>query len=153
MLLWLSRYIKSPLGFKKLWFILWVGVVSVWGIVSNCVVKVAFNTYSLKIHIMWCEYIYIYIYIYIYLKKSKVIPLQARCGPEVLEVQLYSSMTAALEGGEWSAARFGRTLPPGPILQEAGWVPGPVWTGGKSRPHRHSIPDRPARSQSPYRLS
>ena len=23
-----------------------------------------------------------------------------------------------------------------PILQEAGWAPGPVWTGGKSRPHR-----------------
>ena len=23
---------------------------------------------------------------------------------------------------------------------------GPVWTGGKSRPHRDSIPDRPARS-------
>ena len=35
---------------------------------------------------------------------------------------------------------------PVPILQEAGWVPGPVWTGGKSRPHRDSIPDRPARS-------
>ena len=33
-----------------------------------------------------------------------------------------------------------------PILQEAGWTPGPVWTGGKSRPHRDSIPDRPARS-------
>ena len=30
-----------------------------------------------------------------------------------VEVQLYSSMTAALEGGEWSAARPGRTLPPG----------------------------------------
>jgi len=60
-------------------------------------------------------------------------------------------MTAVLEGGEWSAARPGRTLPPGktqvPILQEAGWAPGPVWTGGKSRPHRDSIPDRPARSQ------
>jgi len=42
---------------------------------------------------------------------------------------------------------------PVPILQEAGWVPGPVWTGGKSRPHRDSIPDRPAHSQSPYRLS
>ena len=42
---------------------------------------------------------------------------------------------------------------PIPILQEAGWVPGPVWTGGKSRPHRDSIPDRPARSQSLYRLS
>ena len=40
-----------------------------------------------------------------------------------------------------------------PILQEAGWAPGPVWTDGKSRPHRDSIPDRPARSQSLYRLS
>jgi len=42
---------------------------------------------------------------------------------------------------------------PVPILQEAGWAPGPVWTGGKSRPHRDSTPDRPARSQSLYRLS
>ena len=42
---------------------------------------------------------------------------------------------------------------PVPILQEAGWAPWPVWTGGKSRPHRDSIPDRPARSQSIYRLS
>ena len=32
------------------------------------------------------------------------------------------------------------------ILQGAGWAPWPVWTGGKSRPHRDSIPDRPARS-------
>jgi hypothetical protein len=32
---------------------------------------------------------------------------------------------------------------PVPILQEVGWAPGPVWTGGKSRPHRYSIPDRP----------
>ena len=35
---------------------------------------------------------------------------------------------------------------PVPILQEARWVPGPVWTGGKSRPHRNSMPDRPGRS-------
>ena len=35
---------------------------------------------------------------------------------------------------------------PVPILQEAGWAPGPVCMGGKSRPHRDSIPDRPARS-------
>jgi len=65
-------------------------------------------------------------------------------------VELYSSMTAALEGGEWSAAPPGRTLPPGkdpvPILQEDGWAPGPVLTSGKSRPHRDSIPDRPVRS-------
>jgi len=39
------------------------------------------------------------------------------------------------------------------ILQEAGWAPGPVWTDGKSRPHRDSILDRPARSQLLYRLS
>jgi len=66
-------------------------------------------------------------------------------------------MTAALEGAEWSAARPGRTLPPGKdsvsILQEAGWASGPVWKGGKCRPHRDSIPDRPARGQSLYRLS
>ena len=65
-------------------------------------------------------------------------------------------MTAALEGGEWSAARPGRTLPsedPVPILQEAGWATGPVWAGGISRPHRDSIPDCPARSKSLYRRS
>ena len=32
------------------------------------------------------------------------------------------------------------------ILQEAGWVPGPVWTGVKSRPHRDSILEHPTRS-------
>jgi hypothetical protein len=35
---------------------------------------------------------------------------------------------------------------PVPILQETGWAPGSVWTGGKSRPHRDSIPYRLARS-------
>ena len=42
---------------------------------------------------------------------------------------------------------------PVPIVQEAGWDPGPVWTGGKSRPIGIGSPDRPARSQSLYRLS
>ena len=42
---------------------------------------------------------------------------------------------------------------PVPILQEAGWAPGPVLKGGKSRPHGDSIPDRTACSQSLYRLS
>ena len=42
---------------------------------------------------------------------------------------------------------------PVPIIQEAGWATGPVCTGGKFRPHRDSIPDHPARSQSLYRLS
>jgi len=35
---------------------------------------------------------------------------------------------------------------PVPIVQEAVLVPGPVRTDGKSRPHRNSIPDLPARS-------
>jgi len=56
---------------------------------------------------------------------GKVIPLQARYGPE---------------GGHFTPGKD-----PVPLLQEAGWAPGPVWTGGKSRPHRDSIPDRPAR--------
>ena len=44
-----------------------------------------------------------------------------------------------------SAALYPRKDPV-PILQEAGWAPGPVWTVGKSRPNRDLIPDRPARS-------
>jgi hypothetical protein len=59
-------------------------------------------------------------------------------------------MTAALEEGEWSAARPGRTLPPGkdpvPIVQEAGWAAGQVWTGGNSSPTGIQSPDLPARS-------
>ena len=35
------------------------------------------------------------------------------------------------------------------IVQEAMWAPGQVWTGGISRTHRDSIPDRPAR-KIPY---
>jgi hypothetical protein len=63
-------------------------------------------------------------------------------------------MTSALEGGEWSAARPGRNLPPVPIVQEAGWAPGPVWTGAENlAPTGIRSPDRPARSHSLYRLS
>jgi hypothetical protein len=45
----------------------------------------------------------------------------------------YSFLTSALEGGEWSASRPGRALPPGkeppvPTVQEAWWAPEPVWT-------------------------
>ena len=32
------------------------------------------------------------------------------------------------------------------ILQEDGWAPRPIWTGGKSLTHRDSIPDRQAPS-------
>jgi len=66
-------------------------------------------------------------------------------------------MTAALEGGEWSAARPGRTLPPGktryPFYRRLGGRQGRSGRVEKSRPHRNSISDRPAHSQSLYRLS
>jgi len=43
---------------------------------------------------------------------------------------------------------------PVPIVQEAGWAPGPVWTGAEYlAPTGIQSPDHPARSQSLYRLS
>jgi len=43
---------------------------------------------------------------------------------------------------------------PVPTVQEAGWDPGPVWTGAENLvPTGNRSPDRPARSQSLYRLS
>ena len=42
---------------------------------------------------------------------------------------------------------------PVPILQEAGWALGPVWTSGNSPLRQNSIAARPARSQSLYPLS
>ena len=42
---------------------------------------------------------------------------------------------------------------PVPIVQEAGWAPGPVWTGAEHLvPTGIGSPDRPACSQSLYRL-
>jgi hypothetical protein len=39
------------------------------------------------------------------------------------------------------------------IVKEAGWAPGPVWTGAENlAPTGIRPPDRPARSQSQYRL-
>jgi hypothetical protein len=54
------------------------------------------------------------------------------------------SLTSELDGGGWSTPRPGRFTPgkdPVPIVQKAGWAPGPVWTGAESlAPHRDSIP-------------
>ena len=66
-------------------------------------------------------------------------------------------MTTALEGVRGqrhalAALYLGRD--PVPIVQEAGWAPGPVWTGVENlAPTGIRSPDRPARSQSLYRLS
>ena len=66
-------------------------------------------------------------------------------------------MTSARDGGGWSQHALA-ALPPGrvpvPIVEESGWVPGPLQTGAKNLAHsRIRSPDRPARSESPYRLS
>ena len=60
-------------------------------------------------------------------------------------------MTMTLEWGDWSAARPGRFTPgkdPVPIVQEAGWAPGPVWTAENLAPTGIRSPDRPVRIQS-----
>jgi hypothetical protein len=42
---------------------------------------------------------------------------------------------------------------PGTHLKEAEWTPGPVWTGAKNlAPTGIRFPDRPARSESLYKL-
>ena len=67
-------------------------------------------------------------------------------------------MTRALEGVEGSASPprplFTSGKDPVPSVQEAGWAPGPVWTVAEKLAHTGiRAPDRPARSQSLYRLS
>ena len=67
-------------------------------------------------------------------------------------------MTTALEGGEESASRPGRTLPPGktryPLYRRLRRPRGPVWTGAENLAPPTGIrsPDRPARSQSRHQL-
>ena len=67
-------------------------------------------------------------------------------------------MTTALERGEGSASRPGRSLPPGktryPLYRRLGGPQGPSGQVRKiSPPTGIQPPDRPARSQSLYRLS
>ena len=66
-------------------------------------------------------------------------------------------MTSALDGvgGQRQApAAFTPGSDPVPIVQEAGWVPGPVWIGAETlaRTGGRST-DLPARSESLYRMS
>ena len=73
---------------------------------------------------------------------------------------MYSSTlpsSSALDGGGWSTSRPGSFTPekdPVPIVQGAGWAPEPVWNGSENlAPTGIRSPDRPARSESLYRLS
>jgi hypothetical protein len=66
-------------------------------------------------------------------------------------------MTAALEGGEWSAELPGRTLPPGktlyPFYRRLGEPQGQSRRAENLAVTGIRSPDRPARSQSLYQLS
>jgi hypothetical protein len=88
---------------------------------------------------------------------SKAVPLHA------MEALGWTGRTAPTHsrprhymGGEWSASRPGRALPPGkgasvPIEQEAGWAPEPVWTQRLEEKSFAPAEDRTpiARSSSP----
>jgi hypothetical protein len=64
------------------------------------------------------------------------------------------SLTSALDGvGNARPGRFTPGTHPVSIVQEAGWAPGPVWRVRKISPYTWiRSPDRPARSESLYRL-
>jgi hypothetical protein len=68
-------------------------------------------------------------------QKGKGHPITGHKGPTGgVEVKPYSFSTPARAGGGWSAPRPGRFTPEKylvPIVQEAGWTPGPVWTCAK----------------------
>ena len=49
---------------------------------------------------------------------------------------------------------YSQNKDPVPIVHEAGWAPGPVWTGAENPPRTGiETQDRPARSESQYRPS
>ena len=87
--------------------------------------------------------------------EGKVHPITGHEGPE--DEQRYSSTLSwprRLGGGGWSAPRPGPFTPgkdPVPIVQEAGWGPGPVWTGAENlAPTGIRHQDHPACSESLY---
>jgi hypothetical protein len=72
---------------------------------------------------------------------------------ESIGIALLCFLTTALEGGEGVSVTPRPLSTPGkdpvPIVQEAGWAPGPIWTGAENlAPTGIRSPDRPARSQS-----
>ena len=86
-----------------------------------------------------------------FLAASKVFPLQAQLWPSRVDrcIVLFFYDHGTRSGWMVSVTprpHFTPRKDPVPIVQEAGWATGPVWTGGKSRPTGIRSPDRPARS-------
>jgi hypothetical protein len=100
--------------------------------------------------------------------KSKQVPLRTLKAYEVkiwklnnsrwprggAEVNSTVSLISALDGGKWSTKRPGRFTPDTESRYPLyGWDPGPVWTGAENLASTGiRSPDRPARSESLYRL-
>jgi hypothetical protein len=79
---------------------------------TDFIVTVAILTY-----LICCEFWY------------KAVLLEAMDGAwEERRFRFYFLIISALEGGEWSASRPGRALPPTHITREAGWQQKLVWT-------------------------
>ena len=81
--------------------------------------------------------------------KGKGHPITGNEGPEV--EYRYSSTLSLTSGtdGVGGQRHAQAALTPGkdtvPIVQEAGWAPGPVWTGAENlASHRDSIPGPPS---------
>jgi hypothetical protein len=88
-------------------------------------------------------------------KKGKVHPCTGRTAHRGSRGLALPFIDHGTRRGAGSASRPGRPLPrkdPVPVVQEAGWAPGLVWTGAENLvPTRIRSLDRPARSQSLYR--
>jgi hypothetical protein len=74
-----------------------------------------------------------------YQGKVKIkVPLTDSKAQRGVKAKLSSLLTSAVEGGGWSAPRPGYFIPGKdtlPIVQKAGWAPGPVWTGAENLAH------------------
>jgi hypothetical protein len=65
------------------------------------------------------------------------------------------SLTSVLDGVDaqrHTRPLYARKREPVPIVLEAGWAPGLVWTGAQNRPTGIRTPNHPARSDSLRRL-
>jgi hypothetical protein len=92
---------------------------------------------------------------------KRAAPLQAMEDLRGRRDNSYSFLTSALDGGEWSASRPSRALPPGkgpsvPTVQEAEWTPQPVWTQryrkNRTASYASRIQTRPPIYYPPYAL-
>jgi hypothetical protein len=85
-------------------------------------------------------------------RKGKGFPSQGHEGPEGVTWIAPFSLTSALDVGGWSTPRPSRITPGKdcmPIVYEAGWTTGPIWTGAENfDPAGIRSSNRPARSQS-----